>query len=83
MTAERKEFLKLIHDQREKSKTVKWTGTFIEYLDLVKKDPSMIKLAHKRVYEALSVRGSSVLDDSNPKRIFWRRTSSKQSHEIS
>ena len=65
MTAERKEFLKLIHDQREKSKTVKWTGTFIEYLDLVKKDPSMIKLAHKRVYEALSVRGSSVLDDSN------------------
>ena len=36
-------FLDLIEGQRAKKKEKKFSGTFIEYLDLVKKDPELTK----------------------------------------
>lgn len=65
MAANQKDFLKLIKGQRDKSRKEKWSGSFIEYLDKVQEDPSIIKLSHKRVYEAITSAGVGQLTDSD------------------
>ncbi|MHA2020363.1 MAG: serine protein kinase [Candidatus Thorarchaeota archaeon] len=65
MAANQKEFLKLIKGQRDKSRKEKWSGSFLDYLDKVKENPSIIKLSHKRVYEAITNAGVGTLTDSD------------------
>jgi len=53
----KKDFLKLIQDQRSKKKDQKFEGSLIDYMEMVKKDPGVVKLAHKRLYDAIETHG--------------------------
>ena len=63
------EFLNLIRKQRQKKKKKKFVGNFIEYVELVQKDPDIIKLAHKRLYDIIVGHGVSTMDSSNPRKL--------------
>ena len=47
------DFLSIIQKQRSTSKKEKFKGTFLDYLEIVKKDPSTVCLAHKRLCDAI------------------------------
>ena len=67
------DFQKLIQDDRETRKKSNWTGTMLEYLELVRTNPGMSQLAHKRLYSMLVDPGVTEVDlEQNPrlKRIF-------------
>ena len=67
-TDKKNKFLEVIEKQRSKKKRKKFEGTFLDYLELVKKDPSTVKLAHKRLYDVIVDHGSEVLEDSDPRK---------------
>ena len=58
-------FLDLIEGQRAKKKEKKFSGTLLEYLELVKKDPSITKLSHKRLHDVIESQGVTVIDQDN------------------
>ena len=60
-------FLDLIKKQRSKKKRVKFEGTFIEYLEMIKDNPDKIKLAHKRLYEIICDHGVETIDVDSDK----------------
>ncbi len=67
------QFTDLIHSDRSSREASEWSGNFLDYLDLVKKDPGLCQLAHTRVYSAISQAGCEDLaetDDSRMKRLF-------------
>lgn len=67
------EFQKLIQRDREEKGTKKWRGTLLDYLELVKENPALVKLAHARIYEVISSSGSTEImqsDDPRTKRLY-------------
>ena len=60
-----KDFLKIIEQQRASKVDDKFDGTFLEYLELVRKNPSIAKLAHKRLCEAIERHGLRTIDDND------------------
>lgn len=63
-----KDIRKLIQEDREKRTKASWSGTVIEYLELVRKDPSIAKLSHKRMYDMLVSPGVREIDiEENPR----------------
>jgi serine protein kinase len=67
------DFKKLIQEDRETRKKTTWKGTMLEYLELVRENPGIHRLAHKRMYDMIIDRGTVELDlEQNPrmKRIF-------------
>jgi serine protein kinase len=58
----KKDFLSIIKKQRGKKKEKKFDGTLLEYLELVREDPSVVKLAHRRLYDAINEKGCNVVD---------------------
>src|SRR5581483_1363009 len=66
-------FTDLIEKDRATRQHLEWRGTFLEYLDRVKADPSITKLAHARIYEAImqaGIKDISESDDPKLKRLF-------------
>lgn len=66
-------FEKLIREDRASRESRHWHGTFLEYLDRVREDPSITKLAHARVYEMIMMPGARDIlesEDSRVKRLF-------------
>ena len=53
-----KEFIKNDRDSRNKQK---FEGTFLDYLELVKNNPDITKLSHKRIYDLIMEQGVNVL----------------------
>jgi serine protein kinase len=73
MTERGSSFEKIIYDDRSSRETESWKGTFVEYLDLVRENPSLAKLAHSRLYDIILENGVSEIHESgdpNTKRIF-------------
>jgi len=68
----RDDFLKIIEKQRSSKTKKKFTGTFLDYLDEVSKDPDIVKLAHKRLCDIIENNGISYLDkaDSRTHKLF-------------
>jgi serine protein kinase len=67
------DFQKLIQEDRETRKKSAWKGTMLEYLELVRENPAIHKLAHKRLYDMINDQGTVEVDlEENPrlKRIF-------------
>jgi len=65
----KKQLLQQIKAARdEASKTKKFSGNLMDYIDAVEKDPNIVKSSHKRLFEALEERGSYVMPDSNPRK---------------
>ena len=61
-------FKTLIDKDREHRVKESWKGTLLEYLELVKADPSIAMLAHQRMYNAISNMGVQDIDvEGNPK----------------
>ena len=61
-------FKEFIESDRENRNKVKFEGTFIEYLEMVKANPDIAKLAHKRLYDIIISQGKEVLKpEENPR----------------
>ncbi|MGH8474925.1 MAG: hypothetical protein ACRER2_04000 [Methylococcales bacterium] len=68
MGEERSEFAELIARDRRERATKQWSGTLLDYLDIVKKDPTIPKLAHARMYEMIRSKGiRDILELEDPK----------------
>jgi serine protein kinase len=66
-------FEKLIREDRAARESHNWRGTFLEYLDCVREDASITKLAHARVHEMVMSAGARDIlesDDPRVKRLF-------------
>ena len=64
----KKKFLDIIENQRKNKKEKKFEGTFLEYLELVSKNPDIVKMSHKRLYDSITTSGIEVMDDSEPRK---------------
>ncbi len=61
-------FKEFIEIEREKSNTEKFEGTFLDYLEILKNNPEIPKLAHQRLYEMIISKGVEELKpDENPR----------------
>ena len=63
-------FLEDIKDYRKMKQYEPWKGTFLEYLEIVKKDPRLIKSAGARIYEMIMREGTQIIDNEKVRRIF-------------
>ena len=65
----RNSLLKKIQEARVKSESEKkFSGTLMDYADLVEKDPTIVKTSHQRLYEAITEHGSTVMPDSDSRK---------------
>jgi serine protein kinase len=66
-------FERVIKEDRAARESKQWRGTLLEYLEVVKGDPIMTKLAHARIYDLIISAGLHPLadtDDPRTKRLF-------------
>src|SRR5438876_7804179 len=73
MAIGRNTFRKLIRDDRANRESKAWRGTLIDYLEQVKEDPTLTKLAHGRFYDMITAQGMYDIiesDDSRVKRLY-------------
>lgn len=69
MSSIKKQLLQQIKAQRdESSKTKKFSGNLMDYIEMVEKDPSIVKSAHKRLHDAIEEHGSYVMPDSDSRK---------------
>jgi serine protein kinase len=69
----RSEFEKLIKDDRANRESKAWRGTLLDYLEKVKEDPSLTRLAHSRFYDMMVLHGMYDItesDDPRAKRLY-------------
>jgi serine protein kinase len=59
------DFAQLIQQDREQNRQQHWQGTFIEYLELVKADPSLANLSHRRLYDMIIEPGVTEINPEN------------------
>jgi serine protein kinase len=60
-------FEKLIQEDRAHRESKHWRGTFLEYLERVRKDPTIAELSHARIYDMIMAAGTrDILDSSDP-----------------
>ena len=69
METGRKAFEKLIKDDRANRESKAWRGTLLDYLEKVKEDPGMTKLAHSRFYDMLMSTGAYNITESDDPRV--------------
>jgi serine protein kinase len=69
MSSIKKQLLQQIKTAREESsKTKKFSGNLMDYIEMVEKDPSVVKSAHKRLHDAIEEHGSYVMPDSDSRK---------------
>ncbi|WP_066635066.1 PrkA family serine protein kinase [Desulfolucanica intricata] len=56
------DFLKRLEEYRANENKLYWQGTFQDYLELVKKEPSITQLSHARIYEMIKSAGIEEVD---------------------
>jgi len=59
------DFLKIIEKQRKEKKEEKFSGNFLDYLEILKEDKKISQLSHKRLYEAIVSKGVKYMDESD------------------
>ena len=67
------DFAALIERDRAERQNLEWSGTFLEYLELVKAKPELAELAHKRLHGMIADPGMHELDleaEPRAKRVF-------------
>lgn len=68
MTTPEFNFREMIQKDREERIKKQFEGTFIDYLDFVKSDPSITVLSHQRLYDLIISQGiEAVKTDENPR----------------
>ena len=69
MSNARKTLLSKITEARGKSETEKkFSGSLMDYVELVENDPSIVKTSHQRLNEAIVEHGSYEMPDSDPRK---------------
>jgi serine protein kinase len=66
-------FERVIKQDRAARESKQWRGTLLEYLDLMKSDPTLTKLAHARIYDMVIANGARNIqetDDPRTKRLY-------------
>lgn len=63
------DFKELIQTDRESRKRHKFEGTLLEYLELVKENPDIVKLSHKRMYDMIMEKGIDILKPEEHPRV--------------
>lgn len=63
------EFKDLIHRDRQKRKKYTFEGSFLQYLEILKADKQVAKLAHKRIYDLIIRKGVQILKPEENERI--------------
>lgn len=66
-------FERLIKEDRAARESKVWRGSFLDYLEIVKQDPTLPKLAHSRIYDRVMRDGfADILDaeDARVKRLY-------------
>lgn len=74
------DFKDIIKKDREASRKETFEGTFLEYLQIIKENPDIIKLAHKRMYDIIVNKGYEILKpEENPriKKLYGNETIKK------
>ncbi|MBF8982708.1 PrkA family serine protein kinase [Lutibacter sp. B2] len=62
------QFSELINKDRQERKKHGFEGTFLEYLNILKENPSLCMLAHQRMYEIIMNKGVEVINtEENPR----------------
>ena len=61
-------YLDIINSQRKKKTSKKFEGSFLEYLSLVEKDPTISDHSHKRLYDVIVAHGVTALEDDDPRK---------------
>src|SRR5262249_5762440 len=61
-------FERVIKEDRAARESKQWRGTLLEYLDIVKSDPTITKLAHARIYDLIISAGTRSLNDTDDPR---------------
>jgi serine protein kinase len=69
METGRSAFEKLIREDRANRSSKAWRGTFIDYLEIVKENPSLTKLAHSRFYDLITSQGMYDITQSDDQRV--------------
>lgn len=64
----KKDFIKLIEQQRKKTKKEKFKGNFLDFLEKVKENPEIADSSHKRLYDTLASHGVSIMENSDPRK---------------
>lgn len=65
----KKQLLQQIKTQREESKKEpKFSGNLIDYIEIVEKNPSIVKSSHKRLHDAIAEHGFVDMPDSDPRK---------------
>jgi serine protein kinase len=71
------DFAAVIEQDRATRQKLEWRGTLLEYLDIVKANPRVADLAHRRIYDMIVGAGVRELDletDPRAKRVFGDQT---------
>jgi serine protein kinase len=68
------DFIKSLQEYRLQQEKLIWQGTFRDYIELVKKNPSIVKTAHTRIYDMIKAAGVEETD--------WGKRYHFFSHEI-
>lgn len=68
MDIERSTFEKLIREDRANRESKAWRGTLLDYLEKIKENPPLTKLAHARMYDMITASGMSNITDSDDPR---------------
>jgi serine protein kinase len=67
------DILRRIAEHRTREESLRWEGTFSEYLDIVKKNPDVAGTAHSRVYNMIKSAGVEVREDGTKDYQFFSR----------
>jgi serine protein kinase len=51
------DIFKRISEHRTEKESLSWTGTFAEYIELLRKNPGLARTAHSRVYDMIASQG--------------------------
>src|SRR5216684_3045000 len=66
-------FEQVIKRDRAERESQQWRGTLLDYLEMVKSDPTVAKMAHARIYDMIMVNGTRNIhesDDPRTKRLY-------------
>ncbi|MBM4243647.1 MAG: serine protein kinase [Deltaproteobacteria bacterium] len=66
-------FARIIQEDRAAHETKSWKGSFLDYLEKVREDPTIPKLAHARLYDLIIRSGSEDIqstEDAGAKRLY-------------
>ncbi|KFI21879.1 serine protein kinase [Nitrosococcus oceani] len=73
MADTRNGFTEIIQKDRARRERQEWRGTFVDYLEKVKKEPLLARLAHSRVYDMIMRKGAediNAADNPHVKRLY-------------